>query len=288
MRLAVLSDIHGNLPALQAVLEDLQHIPIDGTILAGDYYACPDGSETRRLLVGLPGWKIFGNGEVNLRREITGEQPEEWHTLKQFALHRWVVRHMEAEDWAFVHSLPEQEVINLPATAPIRVTHGSHHNPFEEIFPDEPGSVLETVWDETQEAVFICGHTHIPWKRSLNGRLALNPGAVCGPLNGFVGAEYALLEWRQGRWQAELRQVRYDIETVRRAFKDSGLLEEAGTFARALIACLQTGRDITRDFLTYARRLAGYSGYTRHRYIPDAVWDQADKTFDWPEKVKSI
>lgn len=287
MRLAVLSDIHGNLPALQAVIQDLQHISIDGTILAGDYYACPAGTETRRLLAGLPGWKIYGNGEVYLRREITGEHPEEWHTLKQFALHRWVVRHLDPEDWAFIHSLPEQEIIHLPGTAPIRVTHGSHRDPFEEIFPEECGSALEAVWNETQEAVFICGHTHMQWQRRLDGRLALNPGAVCGPLDGFVGAEYALLEWRQGRWQARLRQVRYDLQALRQAFRDSGLLEEAGAFARALIACLETGRDITRDFLTYARGLAGYNGNSRHRFIPDAAWDQAARTFSWPDAVET-
>ncbi len=288
MRLAVLSDIHGNLPALQAILDDLQHTPIDGTILAGDYYGGPYVTETRRILAELPGWKIYGNGEIYLQREASGEQSEEWRTLKQFALHRWIVRQMDQEDWAFIHSLPEQQVIHLPGTAPIRLVHGSHRDPFEEIFPDAADAPLETIWKETDEAVFICGHTHMQWAHQVDGRLALNPGAVCGPLDGFVGTEYALLEWRQGRWQAELRQIPYDIGLMRQAFIDSGLMEEARPFTRALIACLETGRDITRDFLTYARSLSGGSGYNRRRFIPDAAWEQAYATFDWPESVEPV
>jgi putative phosphoesterase len=282
MRFAVLADIHGNLPALQAILQDADKERVDGFILAGDYFAGPQGSQTTRLLHSLRGWKISGNGEVNLRREARGEAPPSWWSYKQFALHRWLAGQMSPVDWEFVHSLPEQQVIDLPGAAPVRVVHGSHRSPFEEIHPEEPASALEAVLAETSEAVFICGHTHLPWIVRRDGRLALNPGAVCGPLDGFVGAEYALLSWDGSRWQAELRAVPYDIAAVRRAFRESGLLHEGGALARAFLASIETGQNIGRGFLDYAFRLAAQAGDANCLFVPDTIWDEAARTFCWP------
>ncbi len=282
MRFAVLADVHGNLPALQAVLADAEQQAVDGFILAGDYFAGPHGSQTTRLLCALKGWKIAGNGEANLRRQARGEAPSSWWTHQQFALHRWLVGQMDATDWEFVHSLPEQQVIQLPGCAPLRVVHGSHRSPYEEIYPEEPGSALEAALAGTHEPVFICGHTHRPWIVERDGRLALNPGAVCGPLDGFVGAEYALLTWEGNRWRAGLRAVPYDIAAVRRAFQESGLLSAGGPLARAFLASIETGQDTGRHFLNYACRLAAQAGDTDGQAVPDAIWDEAARTFPWP------
>jgi hypothetical protein len=93
--------------------------------------------------------------------------------------------------------------------------------------------LLDLVFSQVAESVLICGHTHIAWVRENSGWLALNPGSVCGPLDGFVGAEYALLAWENGCWSAELRRVKYDISLVRAAFSESGMLDEGGALARA-------------------------------------------------------
>ena len=282
MRLAVLSDIHGNLPALQAVLSDLNASPVDGYLLAGDYFACPFGPETTRLISDLPGWKIYGNGELYFRHGQAGTHPPAWSTAKQFELFRWQLPRITGEEWDFIHSLPEQQIIHLPGTAPIRMVHGSHRSPFEQVFPDQPESVLQQIWKDTGEAVFICGHTHESWMVERDGRLALNPGAVCGPLDGYVGAEYAVIEWTGGYWQAELRRVRYDISQVRQAFIDSGLMQAARTFSRLLICAIETGQDIPKQFLEYAKNLSREMGFDEQSSIPDEAWDEAGRSFAWP------
>jgi hypothetical protein len=96
--LAVLSDIHSNLPALQAVLEDIEQVRLDGFILAGDYTGCPQAVETIQLLRDLKGWMIQGNGEASLRRLRLGEAPTEWTTLRQFGLLRWDYARLSG-DW---------------------------------------------------------------------------------------------------------------------------------------------------------------------------------------------
>ncbi len=89
IRLAVLSDIHGNLPALEAVLDDIGSKSVDGWILAGDYTAGPNAVECIQVQRSLNGWCITGNGEIALRRFDCEKTPLSWRTLHQFAVLRW-------------------------------------------------------------------------------------------------------------------------------------------------------------------------------------------------------
>ena len=82
MRFAVLSDIHGNLPALEAVLKVLSQQNMDGFILAGDYTGCPQAAETIDLLRELKGWMIQGNGEANLARLARSDALVAWKTTR--------------------------------------------------------------------------------------------------------------------------------------------------------------------------------------------------------------
>ena len=129
--------------------------------------------------------------------------------------------------------------------------------------------------------MFVCGHTHIPWKVVRHGRLALNPGAVCGPLNGETGAQYALLTWQDRHWQVDHRVVAYDLELIRAAFRESGLLDKGGALARAFLRSIETGQNVADWFLTYAYRLAADAGHGECEVVPDELWEHAAATFDW-------
>jgi hypothetical protein len=116
--------------------------------------------------------------------------------------------------------------------------------------------------------------------RRIGEKLALNPGSVCGPLNGYVGGQYALLDWGGARWQAELRTVTYDLEPVREACITSGLFQAAPVFTKGILLCEHTGQDVIMDFLRYAFALARENGSTLP-YVPDDLWQQAAESFDW-------
>jgi hypothetical protein len=176
--------------------------------------------------------------------------------------------------------LPEQRVIELPGTTPIRVVHGSPRDPVEGLHPDEP-EALDRALANTLEPVLVCGHSHLPWKLERDGKLALNPGAVCGALNGDTRAQYAILTWQHRRWQAEHRAARYDLGQIRAAFRDSGLLEEGGPLARAFLLSIETGQNVGEEWLAYAYSAAANVGFKDCDVVPDAIWEQAATTFEW-------
>jgi len=286
MRLAVISDVHGNLPALEAVLNDLQQYEVDGIIVAGDLVGGgPQAVEAIRLLRSFGSLMIRGNSDNGLLHYDTGEAPANRHTCHQFALLRWTHRHVDRETLDFIKSLPEQRVVELAGTAAIRVVHGSPRNPSESIFPDRDPATLDLALAQTSEPVLVCGHTHIPWKIERDDRLALNPGAVCGPLNGEVGAQYALLSWCDDHWRARHLTIPYDLERIRLACRESGLLEEGGALAQAFVLCLETGKDIFGDFFSYACGLAAEAGFQDSDIVPDDIWEHATATFGWDSYV---
>ena len=281
MQFAVLSDVHGNLPALEAVLKELEALSLDGMIVAGDFIGGPQPNETIQLLRSHSAWMIRGNSDDHVLRLASGQAPSAWQTSRQWALTRWNYQHISRENLAFLAALPQQRVVSQDNLPSIRIVHGSHRHPAESLFPDRDPNLVDLIFSEIQEPVFVCGHTHISWKIVQNERLAFNPGAVCGPLNGYVGAEYALLEWRPGQWHVELRQVSYEICEIRRAFQRSGLLQKGGALARSFLLSIETGQNVAEDFLSHAYRLATKAGHQDCDVVPDMIWDEAAETFDW-------
>lgn len=300
MRLAVLADVHGNLPALEAVLADVQPHDVDGIIVAGDLIGGgPQSVEVVRLLRSLGSLMIRGNNEDYFLAYDAGDAPDAWRVSYQWATMRCSYLCLDRETLDFIASLPEQHVVALDSTTPIRVVHGSPSSPSGRLFPDrDPSSMslfrkagflppgrdpvkLDLALAGVNEPVLVCGHTHIPWKQEQSDRLVLNPGAVSGSLNGDVRAQYALLIWQNGRWRAEHRAVSYDLDRVRDAFRESGLLAEGGAFARACLRSIETGRNVAGYFLVHVRGLAAEAGFEGCDVVPDAIWERAVATFNW-------
>jgi putative phosphoesterase len=282
VRIAVLSDIHGNLPALEAVYKDLKTRKPDGLIVAGDFVGGPHPDQTIALLRSLkPNWMILGNSDINILRYIDGQVPEAYRTAKQFALLRWGGNHISLESIDFLRDLPRQQVIALDGTASIRVVHGSLNNPYEGYDPEAKKEKFDFDFHLLDEMVLISGHTHCPWSVEWNGKLAINPGSVAGPLNGYVGTQYALIDWVGGQWKAQLYAQPYDISRICADFSESGLLDAGGALARCFLYSIETGEDVSRQFLQYAFLLAEQAGYSDCPVMPDEVWEKAEANFNW-------
>jgi putative phosphoesterase len=297
--LAVLADIHGNLPALQAVLADLEGLQLDGVIVAGDTTGGPHQRECLNLLRGLGAWMIRGNGENYFVDLARGEAPEGWLSSPQWATLRWFYQQLDVASLTFIASLPEQRVVQLPGTAPIRVVHGSLNSVDEHLIPEQdPASVrafreaglyrskapainLKAHVSSLAEPVMVCGHSHIPWQETVDGRLLFNPGSVGASISGDARAHYALLTWADEGWRLEPRAVSYDLSVLSAVFEESGLLEEGGAFARACLRNMQTGLNFPGFFMAYVRQLARESGCDGESVVPDDVWQRAVATFDW-------
>ncbi len=299
MRLAILADVHGNLPALEAVLQDAQQRGTDRFVVAGDFSDGPQAPAVIRLLRALDGWMIRGNRENYFLAYHTGQAPEAWHASEQWAGFRWMYRRLDGETLDFVASLPEQRTVAMDGAAPIRVVHGSPRSISELLLPDGDAGAMELyrqagltaiyharvplseVWPHFAEAVLACAHSHIPWQRRRDGRLVLNAGSVGASINGDPRAYYALLTWRQDRWQVEQRAVAYDLEKARAAYRESGVLAAGGAMIRAFLRCVETGQNVPGRFILHVRRSASEAGYATLDDAPDDIWRDAEATFDW-------
>ena len=285
MRLAVLSDIHGNLIALEATLEEIEEEKVDGFIVAGDMVAGSHPVEVVNRLRKLNCWMIRGNNENYIVRFASGEAPNWWHTCRQWAFIRWNYKRIDNDTLDFIQSLPEQMTVNILGTDSIRIVHGSPRNISELIYPDKDITPLNIALEQTSEPVLIFGHTHVPWQIRHDGRLALNSGSVCGTFSGKPGGSYAIMEWKHEHWEVQLRELNYDIKQARRAFIDTGLLEEGGAFAQHFLQDIETGVNSLPVFVAYAYKMAAEAGYPDSPFVPDEIWEKAAISFEKDNKV---
>jgi predicted phosphodiesterase len=304
MRLAVLADVHGNLPALEAVLADARQHGADDFIVAGDFVDRPQPLETLQLLRDLGGWVIRGNREDYLLAYHTGEAPDTWRESERWFGLRWIYRRLDPEALEFIASLPEERVVDIGEAPPIRIVHASPTGPSELPLPDhDPAALdlyrkaglfavsytpiaLEFALAHCREPVLVCGHSHIPWKYEQEGRMVLNPGSVGAPLNGDPRAQYALLTSHSGYWQAEHRAVSYNLDRIRAAYHASGLLSAEGAYAQAMLLCIETGQNIPGRLISHFAQLARQAGFKDRRAIPEAIWEHAVATFNWETAAK--
>lgn len=283
MRLAVIADVHGSLPALEAVLRDVDRQRADDLIMLGDFAdRGPFPLEVVECLMARGGQMIQGNTDQQIVALARRDVPQEWLTSRQFASMRWTADRLNAGAVSFLAGLPEQRVVELPGCDPLRAVHGTPTDPSGALFPEYPHELVDT-FAGLDEPVLLCGHSHMPWVWADNGRLAVNPGSVGQPFNGDLRAQYALLDWDRGaqRWRASLQAVAYDRERTRRAFTETGYLAESGAFGRACYVHFERARATIPLLLAHAYRLSGGPRYGERWAVPDDIWAQVEATFDW-------
>jgi predicted phosphodiesterase len=299
MRLAVVSDVHGNLPALEAVLADIKRQQVDELIVAGDMVGCPQPQATLESLRDQGALMIRGNHENYYLNCDRGRTPTGSGNSKQWEAVQWAYEQLDRDALDFLTSLPEQRVITLGATTPIRVVHGSPSSDREHVFPDRTPAALTRfrqedllprdqtpsplclVTEGVAEAVLVCGHSHIPWQQSETGCLVVNPGSAGLSINGDPRATYAILTWTGDHWSAEHRFITYDVVQLRRAYETTECLADGGAFARACLLASESGHNVALRLIRHTYRTAAAQGIDTSAGIPDENWDAAVAGFDW-------
>lgn len=229
MRILIFSDVHGNLTALEAVLEAMeQHQDIDQVIFAGD--ACmfgPRPEECATRIRHVADYSVVGNTD-----EWIFEPPgadvvadDNWRgTVEQTA--GWVAKRLSAESAGWLHNLPLAHRISPTGRAEddLLIVHANPHDTMAVIYPPEqtqqqafgevrqPDSDLDELLTSTEAGAIAFGHFHYPNERRWRNVLLANISSVSMPADGDQRAKYGLLAWDGETWSATLHRVAYRVE----------------------------------------------------------------------------
>jgi putative phosphoesterase len=235
VRLAVLSDIHGNLPALEAVLDDIAARRPDMVLVAGDLVnRGPQPAEVVEWLRMLAYPTVKGNHERYVLDAADAVDPTEGGATFEPA--RWAMRQLSVGQLAYLRDLPFSLHVD-----DLMVVHASPRHDQDAIF-------LRTTEAELHEklnsyARVVCGHTHVSLVRHWAGGLVVNVGSAGNSFEGDPRARYGWFEKRAEGWHVEIVALPYDVDAVLRAFDAGDYLETAGPMARLFRLEFATGRN---------------------------------------------
>ena len=295
MKFAVISDIHGNAPALRLALADAAEYGVDGYLLAGDYcISAPWGHDVVGILRALPNAHIIrGNDEAHLDVPPGDDG--------QFEVSRWCMSTLTPEDKAWLDALPETLTFDCEGVT-IRMAHSSQnfvgkclHEKFRtsvlpRFYPDGPADRetllydFRSLWEKDifrehiaalDKGVYIFGHNHIQAWGEFDGRVLVNPGSVGLPLDccGF-GACYSLLTIEDGHVSVKERRIPMDAEALIAQAKSTPQYAAARVWTEIIFSEWRTVREKVYQFLHHCERYAESIGDAR-RPFAKSTWEAA-------------
>jgi putative phosphoesterase len=233
---AVITDIHGNLPALHAALERIDELGITDIYCGGDLVGYgPHPNEVCTLIEdrGIP--TIYGNYDYAIARDlddcgcayITPHDRE----LGQRSV-EWTLTHTDQKSKDLMRGLPFDLHFEVGATK-VHLVHGSPRKVNEYLFEDKPARLYERLASAETDEVMVFGHTHKPWVQEYGGVLFVNCGSVGKPKDSDPRGAFAVLRDVGDRVDVTIERVAYDAEAVAAEVREAGLPE---AFADKLVA----------------------------------------------------
>jgi putative phosphoesterase len=226
MRLAVISDIHGNLPALEAVMGDIARRGVEGIVSLGDLVSGgPNCDEVVAVLEASEAQAVVGNCDLAVLDEDEAQARERY--LKKGLgesgreVFSWARQHTGAKAREYLSGLPAQLYIEEDGLT-LLFTHGSPERPNEYLGADTPEERLVELFEGTGADIMVVGHTHLPLVREVGERLLINPGSVGAPYDGDPRASYLIID-TEGQFRAEHVRVTFDVESYAALCVSSGL-----------------------------------------------------------------
>jgi predicted phosphodiesterase len=232
MRLAVISDMHGNCVGLDAVLADLRAHPADRVVCLGDaIQGGPQPTETVARLRELGCPVVMGNADAWL---LTGEETgaEGAASERQLAIRQWSLAQLSDADRAFIAGFQPTIELDLEGSRRLLCFHGSPHSFDDLIFPETPEEDFQRMLGPFAAFVLTGGHTHLQQIRRLEDTFFFNPGSVGFAYNRRLPearfhadpwAEYAVLTAEGGRLALEFRRVPLDLAELILVTLESGM-----------------------------------------------------------------
>lgn len=223
MRIAVISDIHGNHVALEAVLADIRHRGADAIYCLGDVaYKGPEPAACLDRIRELAIPTVYGNTE----RWLLDAPFDVAASPRHREVLPWCRERLGPERLDWIRRLPFSLTVDLGGQAAVLV-HGSPRSENEFVYPWLSDADLAPILDPVPAAVVLVGHHHHAFVRRVRGKLLVGPGSAGFPFDGDPRASYALLEATGGGIAVQIVRVPYDIDRLCAAVDAAGLPDGA-------------------------------------------------------------
>jgi putative phosphoesterase len=250
MRVAALYDIHGNYPALQAVLHHLEKEKPDLIVIGGDIVSGPMPLQTLERLFRIETEVRFIRG--NCDREVVtaydGRPLRPDMSEAGRATTEWVAKQLQPSHRHFLSQLPLTYTHSLDGHGDVLFCHATPHSDEEIFTPLTPKETLMTLFHGVGEKTVICGHTHIQFAHRIGETLILNSGSVGMPYADRPGAYWLLL----GPDGYEFRRTEYDFEAAAKEIRESSA-PQAIQFAEENVRQVPTAAQAMEVFERIAR-----------------------------------
>jgi putative phosphoesterase len=194
MKVAAIYDIHGNLPALEAVIEDIRQAEADHVVVGGDVLPGPMPCETLELLFDLdmPVQFIQGNGEREVLALLEGKEmstvPEQYKEIM-----RWTAEQLTPEYERLLSNWQKTIAMEIQGIGDVMFCHATPRDDNEIFTKLTPEENLLHIFQDVKASLVVCGHTHIQFDRMIGNVRVVNAGSVGMPF-GKTGADWLLIE----------------------------------------------------------------------------------------------
>lgn len=255
MRLAILADVHGNLPALEAVLQDIQEQGVDRVVVNGDSVnRGPESVLVMRTLQRVPHDAVMGNHDdvMLMIVERRGVDVDPWY-LDPF----WRSAKLAAEEVQAaglldsIRAMPLTLRIEEKGAPSLLISHGSPRHYREGFGSQTTPEIISEITQEHPADVLVGSHTHRPYQATWGRYTVLNTGSVGSPFTGDPRAQYLILTLQGGRWVPDFRRVPYDRARALAAYETTGFLEKGGLSATIFREELRHARSFIVPFLMW-------------------------------------
>lgn len=283
MKIAIISDIHGNLPALETVTADLDQWEPDLVVVNGDVVNRGPLSLDCFLFVQAKqqkeGWQVTrGNHEDFVldcaRPDLPRHGPE--YELRQFA--HWAYEqlqgyHTELAAW------PDQFEWQAPDGRSLRAVHGSMRNNRDGVYPDTADDELRAQIAPAP-AVFVAAHTHRPLVRQVDETLVVNVGSVGASFDWDRRLSYGRFTWAEAKgWQTEIVRLPYNYRQIEEIYVDSGFLAHGGPFAQLMLVELRRATGLIVPWSERYHKAVMSGAISLEASVRDLLADEAIRPF---------
>ena len=228
-RVAVITDIHANLPALRVALARIDELGIERIYCGGDLVGYgPHPNEVCALIQECEIPTIYGNYDYAIARDLEDcgcayVTPHDRELGQQSV--DWTLAHTDQASKDFMRELPFDLRFEVGGVA-VHLVHGSPRKVNEYLFEDKPASLYERLARAEQARVMVFGHTHKPWVREHGGVLFVNCGSVGKPKDGDPRGAFAILTPSRSTLEVQIERVGYDARAVAAQVRQVGLPAE--------------------------------------------------------------